>query len=96
MVFDGRTGFLVPKSKLVDYYVDEFIPNWSSGRSLKAITRKTDGEVVKSLVEKASALVEDEELRRRMGRAGRYEIEEGRFSIQTRNNKLKKIFDSCA
>lgn len=93
MVKDGETGFLVNKSKKIDYYIENFIPNWSSPKSLQIIKNIIDPEVVNEIVEKASILIEDENLREKMGKAGRREIENGIFSIKKRNEKLKEIFD---
>lgn len=59
------------------------------------VIRTPDPKVVNELVEKASILIENEELRRGMGRAGRWEIEQGKFSIPKRNEKLKRIFDEA-
>jgi len=54
-----------------------------------------DFDVVDDLVDKASILIEDSTLRRKMGLAGRKEIETGEFSIKKRNEKLKRIFDEA-
>jgi glycosyltransferase involved in cell wall biosynthesis len=97
MVLDGATGFTIGKSETVQYYAENFIPIWDytpNSRFIKSI-RTPDPEVVRQLVERASALIEDPDLRRRMGRAGRQEIEAGRFSLQNRNEKLKRIFDEA-
>lgn len=97
MVEDGRTGFVIKKSESVPYYVENFIPNWSyipSSRFMKAV-KNLDPKVVNELVEKMSILIENEQLRRKMGRAGRQEIETGKFSIEKRNTQLKKIFDEA-
>jgi glycosyltransferase involved in cell wall biosynthesis len=48
------------------------------------------------LVEKISLLIEDARLRRAMGHAARWEVEQGKFSIRSRNEKLKQIFDEVA
>ena len=95
LVNDGKTGFVIKKSDMIQYYTENFIPNWSAPESLKTIKKMTDPQVVKELVEKTSILVEDENLRRKMGKAGRQEIESGRFSIEKRNEKLKRIFDEA-
>jgi glycosyltransferase involved in cell wall biosynthesis len=42
-----------------------------------------------------SFLIENPERRRQMGRAGRWEVEQGKFSIEKRNEKLKRIFDEA-
>ena len=95
LVSDGETGFVIKKSEKIQYYVANFIPNWSAAESLKIIKKMTDPNVVKELVEKTSMLIEDENLRKRMGRAGRQEIETGKFSIEKRNEKLKKVFEEA-
>jgi glycosyltransferase involved in cell wall biosynthesis len=95
LVNDGKTGFVIKRSDKIQYYTENFIPNWSASESLKTIKKMTDPEVVKELVEKTSILIEDENLRKRMGKAGRQEIENGKFSIEKRNEKLKRIFDEA-
>lgn len=52
-----------------------------------------DIKVVEELVGKTSILIENKELRRSMGKTGRGEIETGKFSIDKRNEKLKRVFD---
>jgi len=95
LVSDGKTGFVIKKSGKIQYYTENFIPNWSAPESLKIIKRMTDHKVVKELVEKTCMLIEDENLRKRMGRAGRQEIESGKFSIEKRNEKLKRVFEEA-
>jgi len=97
MVEDGKTGFLIKKSQNVQYYAENFIPNWDyhSGSQFMKSIKSPDPKVVEKLVEKTSILIENEELRRRMGKAGRQEIEAGKFSIEKRNEKLKRIFDEA-
>jgi glycosyltransferase involved in cell wall biosynthesis len=94
IVEDGKTGFLVRKSERIPYYIENFTPNFGSPQFQKAI-RTPDAEVVQGLVEKTSILIENEELRRTMGKAARWEVEQGKFSIERRNEKLKRIFDEA-
>ena len=97
MVEDGKTGFVIKKSETVPYYIENFIPNWNydpTSKFMRAV-KITDPKVVEEFVKKTSILIEDGELRRRMGRTGRQEIEVGKFSIKKRNEKLKKIFDEA-
>lgn len=93
----GKTGFLVQRSKHVPYYGDDLVFSWST--SLRSKYEKAykvvDPTVVADVVEKASIMIDNRELRRQMGRAGRWEIEHGAHSIETRNSKLKAIFDSA-
>jgi len=94
LVEDGKTGFLIKKSEKVPYYIDDFVPNWGTPEFDNAI-RTVDLKVVQELVEKTSILIEDRELRRKMGKAGRKEVETGKFSIERRKEKLKRIFDEA-
>lgn len=94
LVENGKTGFIIKKSEMIKHYVENFIPDWSSPHNMRAY-KTPDPKVVEELVEKTSILIENPELRRRMGKAGRQEIESGKFSIETRNKKLKKIFDEA-
>lgn len=94
MVQDGKTGFLIEGAKGVAYYDKNFIPLWGGPNFTKTI-RNIDPEMVRELVEKTIILIEDERLRRRMGRAARKEIETGKFSIKRRNEKLERIFDEA-
>lgn len=95
IVENGRTGLLVPSSEKIPYYYGEcFMPDFGTPPFNKAI-KNPDPKVVKGLVEKTSILIENAELRQQMGRAGRREIEIGKFSIDKRNEKLKRIFDEA-
>jgi len=89
MVKDGETGFLIrpPFGLNPDVLTRELVDMISA--------RRPDMYGVKELIEKTSVLIVDERLRRRMGIAGRREIEIGKFSIKRRNEKLKKIFDEA-
>lgn len=94
IVEDGKTGFLAQKSETLPYYIENLIPNFGSPQFRKAI-RTPDPKVVRELVERTSILIENKELRQQMGKAGRWEVEHGRFSIERRNEKLKRIFDEA-
>lgn len=93
MVKDGKTGILIKESKNIQYYIKNFIPN-NTPEYRKSIS-KIHPEIVDDLVKKTSILIENKNLRRKMGKAGRREIEKGEFSIEARNKKLKKIFDEA-
>jgi glycosyltransferase involved in cell wall biosynthesis len=94
IVEDGKTGLVTDKSEKIPYYVENFIPDFGSPQFKRAI-RPPDPKVVEGLAEKTSVLIENEELRRKMGKAGRREVEQGKFSIRRRNEKLKRIFDEA-
>jgi len=89
---DGKTGFLVRSSAGVPYY-DEGIPLLNMTSKFQKAIQKVDPMVVADLVDKTSLLIENEALRKQMGKAGRWEIEHGRFSIENRNAVFKRVFD---
>ena len=97
MVSNGETGFVIRKSEKVSYYIEDFIPIWDyhPGSQFMKSIKTTDPKVVEELVEKTSFLIENEELRRKMGKVGRKQIEVGKFSLEKRNEKLKRIFDEA-
>lgn len=94
LVEEGKTGFLIKKSEHVPYYRGH-VPNINFTRTFMRSIKKVDPEVVGDLVKKTSVLIEDATLRRDMGRAARWEVERGKFSIEQRNEKLKRIFDQA-
>jgi glycosyltransferase involved in cell wall biosynthesis len=96
IVEDGKTGLLIRKSKEVPYYINGirspgalFLPGF------RHTIQNPEREVVEDMVEKTSLLIEDRQLRRRMGEAARAEVEHGIFSIERRNEILKRIFDEA-
>jgi len=93
-VKDGTTGLLIQKSEVLSNYPESLAWNTRPPQFLRAI-RAVDIKVAQQLANKISILIENEELRRKMGKAGRQEIEQGKFSINERNRGLKKIFDEA-
>lgn len=96
-VEDGVTGFVVASSENVPYFLENFTLTSETiyrSRLIKA-TRSVKPRVVDELVAKTSLLIENPDLRRKMGKAARREVDHGRFSIRKRNDRLKKIFDEA-
>ncbi len=91
MVADGETGLLTKASANAEYYDKDFIPQWGEPTFFRSIA-KIDHAMVEDVVEKLSVLIEDSNLRKRMGQNGRRETETGKFSISQRNRKLVRIF----
>ncbi len=96
-VQDGVTGFLVPPSAHVPYYWERMLVSMGTPLERDYIrgVKTPDPMVIHHLVERTSALIENPELRRGMGRAGRWEIERGRHSLANVNAHLKRIFDEA-
>jgi len=94
LVENGRTGYLIKGSQNVRYCDNTLVPLWGEPTFMKSI-RQVDNEMVMELVEKTSELIENEKLRRSMGMNGRKEIDHGKFSINLRNRKLRRIFDEA-
>jgi glycosyltransferase involved in cell wall biosynthesis len=97
LVQDGVTGLLVKPSDKVPYYWDNMLVSMGSplqGRYMEGI-KAPDPRVVEELVGKTSMLIANPELRRRMGKAARQEIDSGRHSLKKVNAKLKRIFDEA-
>jgi glycosyltransferase involved in cell wall biosynthesis len=95
-VENGRTGFIIRSSERLRHYHEDGITPLGQSSWVGKAAYVTDPDVVAELVEKTSILIEDKELRRRMGRAARWEIEHGKFSIERRNELLKRVFDKAS
>ncbi|MDG6908718.1 MAG: glycosyltransferase family 4 protein [Nitrososphaerota archaeon] len=96
-VREGITGFLVKTSSEFPYFGRNLIPSrripeLSKSFDAMMVTKKPN--VLKQLNDKLTILIEDEALRRRMGKAARLEAETGLFSISARNSFLKRFFDN--
>ncbi len=94
IVDDGRTGLLAkPSSRVPYYYRDTRNPNFGS-REFRQAIRRPDPSVVDALANLVSFLIERPDVRGRMGRAARWEIEHGRFSVTERNRRLGHFLDA--
>jgi len=96
-VEDGVTGFVVASSEKVPYFLENFILTSETihrSRLIKA-TGGVEPKVVDELAAKTGLLIESPDLRRKMGKAARWEVDHGRFSVGKRNDRLKKIFDEA-
>ena len=93
MVRDGETGFLVPKLRTRRYTDDQVVLYHS--REHKRDRHNVDQGVVSGLVGRLGQLIENPELRQRMGEAGRREVAEGRHSFKQRNLAMKEFLDKA-
>jgi len=93
IIEDGKGGFLIRseiswsgKDGLLKYKtIEEFVRH----------AEMEHPKNVSQIVNKVSILIENRGLRKRMGRFNRKRIEKGRFSIEERNNKYKRIFEEA-
>ncbi len=92
LVEDGKTGLLVDYPA-ASQYIHNWVPYYHA--AYENTFRTPDRSLVQGLVEKLAVLIENPELRRAMGRAGRHELEQGKFSMARRNEKLRRIFDEA-
>jgi glycosyltransferase involved in cell wall biosynthesis len=93
-VENGTAGLLIEKSEILANYPASLAWNTFSPQ-FRRVIQTVDTKVAQQLADKTSILIENEELRRRLGKAGRQEIENGKFSIESRNRRLKEIFDEA-
>jgi glycosyltransferase involved in cell wall biosynthesis len=82
-------------SQRVRYYVRDLLPDFDDPAYYRAI-QHADPAMAQDLTERLSILIDNVDLRRAMSRAGRWEVEQGRFSIQQRNTKLRGVLDEVA
>jgi glycosyltransferase involved in cell wall biosynthesis len=86
-VEDGRTGMIIPHHR--------HLPAWdTSEEKVRRALETPDHELVKALVEKTAVLIENREVRVRMGHAARASLE-ARFSLAEKNRKYKTILDAA-
>jgi len=91
-VEDGITGFVAPRSEHIsDNFPGTKQPSFLGPHYRKAI-KTIDSVEIQGLVEKVRMLIENPELRRTLGKAGRKEVEDGKFSFQKMNDQLRRVF----
>ena len=58
--------------------------------------KKMVGELdFEDFVSKLKLLIEDENLRKKMGKEGKKEIEKGKFNLEKRNKRLRRIYEEA-
>lgn len=88
----GKTGFLVKPSKKI--LVEDSLPiDWTPG--FWEWRDKVDDTVLKDMIKYVSLLIEDSELKERLGKNARKRVEEGDLSIRVRNEKIKNIYTNA-
>lgn len=81
LITDSKTGFVIKEpDKLKPFYLEE---------------TETLKKTIKEIEKKTEILIKSKKLREKMGKAGKEEIEKGKFSIKKRNEKLKRIYSEA-
>lgn len=88
----GKTGFLARPSKRIITTDRMFFTNIARKILDAAIV---DSMVIDELIRYLGALIENDSLRKKMGKDGGKRVEDGDFSIKVRNRKLKKIYEEA-
>ncbi len=92
-VLDGITGLVVPRPRtLPAYCLGTQQPSFLDP-SFRGAVRNPDPDCVAALTTAVTTLIEQPDLRRRMGLAARHEVEQGRFSLCRMNADLSRAFD---
>ncbi|MDP3992361.1 MAG: glycosyltransferase family 4 protein [Nanoarchaeota archaeon] len=91
IIREGYNGFLINSKMHWDKYV-KFDPKYEK---FNIDAAKIHPEMVKDLVKKLSILIEDKNLRRKMGQNSFEMVDSGKFSIKRRNEKLRKIYEEA-
>ena len=96
IIEDGRNGFIVEgyPYKIFDENYQHSTKYGYFSLIEKHLTKEDKNKVASNLAEKLSILIEDENLRRRMGRNGKKILKE-KFSIENRNKKLRRIYEEA-
>lgn len=89
----GKTGFLAKPSKHI--LTDPIVFCWVA-KKMHGHRILVDPIVVNELTQHLAALVENDSLRKEMGKQAKKRIENGDFSIKVRNQKLKRIYEKAA
>ena len=93
LIDNGRTGILI-HHPTAHTFTDGFIVHFDSREYRQALST-VNPELVRGVVENVTRLIEDPDLRRRLGKEGRRQVEEGKFSTRHRNDALKRVLDEA-
>ncbi len=92
---DGKTGLVVPRSKRLPYYYPGTLQTNFGTPEYDRAMKDTDPDVVGALARAVALLIENPETRTKMGKEARREVERGRFSLGTINDRLSRILDKA-
>jgi glycosyltransferase involved in cell wall biosynthesis len=99
IVDDGKTGLIAKGQRTIDFLYNYdgwvMVPVGATPyrSSFEKAIRVTDPFFVQDLTEKLARLIENQSLRKEMGKKARHEIENGKFSITKRNEILRQVLE---
>jgi len=95
IVEDGITGFLIkpPISMFKEDFSLIYGPKTRAWGKFINLVKNINGNFIDEIVEKVSKLIEDDKLRKHMGKLAIAQIKKGKFSIKKRNRKLIRIYE---
>jgi glycosyltransferase involved in cell wall biosynthesis len=96
-VIEGKTGLLVPPPLGVVRLSDAYggLPVAGFTNRFMELFGSPDLRVVEGLVKTCATLIENRELREKLGVMARRQVEQGEFSLERRNGVLKKVLDGA-
>lgn len=94
LIEDNKNGYLIQPPNIETFYTKNEMPNEYSLSYLNE-SRRARGFVTEKLTEKIKLLIEDKNLRKKIGNEAKKTIAEGEFSLENRNKLLKNIFDDA-
>jgi glycosyltransferase involved in cell wall biosynthesis len=93
IIRDGETGLLIKIPEKIRKFPFTKNPKKDLPIYINYVDKGKHKELVDQLINKLSCLIEDNKLRKKFAKEGKKEIERGKFSIEQRNKKLKKIYE---
>ena len=93
LIRDGVTGFLIKLPRRPNLGKIKFF--WRETVLLSEIERNENPEIIREIINKASKIIENSNLRRKMAKKSLETVKNGKFSIGERNRKLKKIYEEA-
>ncbi len=93
LVQDGHNGLLVAHPGVAAFSEGDVVH--FERPQFRRVTESIDPGLVNRVVAAVSRLIEEPDLRRRLGRAGRGEVEDGRFSLKQRDQALGRVLDEA-
>ncbi len=89
-----KNGILIKPSEKIKWYKDPAYPSNIRSREFLAEIKNVDLRVINDLYYAVKKLIENKVLRYKLGNNGR-KMAETKFSIKTRNNTLRKVFNEA-